>query len=62
VTYNTAHTSDDALTDNNHQFRKKSIVPAMAATIIFLHVISCFFTPLLPIQDRPRKRTQNSLV
>jgi hypothetical protein len=62
VTYNTAHTLDDALMDNNNQFRKKSMLPAMAATIIFLHVISCFFTPLLPIQDRLRKRTQNSFV
>ena len=56
------HTPDDASMDSNHQFRKKSMAPAMAAIIIFLHVISCFFTPWLPMQDRPRKRTQNSLV
>ncbi|EDS15466.1 hypothetical protein BACSTE_01968 [Bacteroides stercoris ATCC 43183] len=48
--------------DSNHQFRKKSMVPTMAAMKICLHVISCFFTPLLPMQDRPRKRTQNSFV
>ena len=33
--------------DSNHQFRKKSMVPAMAATIIFLHVISCLLYPLV---------------
>ncbi|EXZ03773.1 hypothetical protein M072_3847 [Bacteroides fragilis str. DS-208] len=37
-------------------------MPDMAAMIIRLHVISCFFTPLLPMQDKPRKRTQNSFV
>lgn len=62
VVYSTAQTPDEALMESNHQLKKKSIAPAMAAIIICLHVISCFFTPLLPIQDRPRKRTQNSFV